>query len=227
MESVAQICGFMFMPLHIGHLQASFPFGTNPLGKPQRRASRGARDRFSMSRLLSYEWASWTTRDSGATSESTLPARATGPIATAMPVGVAHGTDVAAGHEGVRRKEGRAEGKLIRALNPTEGETSCLARDARPCSSPSSSSPSPERSSRAPQSRLGQSDTSEKAANWREAFSVLHAVAQWSVNLSNMAEKKAKSAQVKGYAHEMAVANRIRTPSSCASPRKKGSTSDR
>jgi predicted outer membrane protein len=53
----------------------------------------------------------------------------------------------------------------------------------------------------------GRADTSEKAANRSEPFVVLHAVAQWSINLSQLAEKKAKSDEVKSYAHDMATAN--------------------
>jgi predicted outer membrane protein len=53
----------------------------------------------------------------------------------------------------------------------------------------------------------GGADTSEKAAQLSENFSVLHAVDQWSVNLSEMADKKAKSDLVKGYARAIATAN--------------------
>jgi predicted outer membrane protein len=53
----------------------------------------------------------------------------------------------------------------------------------------------------------GHPDTAEKAADLSEPFSVLHAVSQWSINLSEMAGRKAKSDQVKGYAHDMATAN--------------------
>jgi predicted outer membrane protein len=52
-------------------------------------------------------------------------------------------------------------------------------------------------------------DTSEKAAKAKlgETFSVLHAVGQWAINLSGMAEKKAKSDLVKGYARDVVTAN--------------------
>ncbi len=50
------------------------------------------------------------------------------------------------------------------------------------------------------------SDTSEKA-ELTQAFSVLHATAQWGNNLSDMADKKAKSDLVKDYARSMAAAN--------------------
>lgn len=53
----------------------------------------------------------------------------------------------------------------------------------------------------------GQVDTRGKAANLSEAFTVLHAVGQWSVDLSQMAEKKAKSDLVKTFASEVATAN--------------------
>lgn len=49
----------------------------------------------------------------------------------------------------------------------------------------------------------GRPDTSEKAAKLSETFSALHAVGQWSVNLSEMADKRAKSDLVKGYAREV------------------------
>jgi len=57
---------------------------------------------------------------------------------------------------------------------------------------------------------LGRADTpekSEKAAKMSEVLSVLHAVSQWSTNLSEMADKRAKSDLVKGYARTMATAN--------------------
>ena len=53
----------------------------------------------------------------------------------------------------------------------------------------------------------GHADTPEKAAKLSEALSVLHAVSQWSINLSEMGDKRAKSDLVKNYAHAMADAN--------------------
>jgi len=53
----------------------------------------------------------------------------------------------------------------------------------------------------------GRSDTAEQAAKLNEAFSVLHAVGQYSTNLSEMANTRAKSDLVKGYAREMASSN--------------------
>jgi predicted outer membrane protein len=50
-------------------------------------------------------------------------------------------------------------------------------------------------------------DTPEHANKVGEAFSVLHAVGQWSVDLSKMADQKAKSPLVKDYAKQMATAN--------------------
>jgi predicted outer membrane protein len=47
----------------------------------------------------------------------------------------------------------------------------------------------------------------EKAGNAGEALTVLHAVGQWSIDLSKMAETKAKSDLVKNYAREMATKN--------------------
>jgi predicted outer membrane protein len=49
--------------------------------------------------------------------------------------------------------------------------------------------------------------TTEHAAQLSESFSELHAVGQWSVTLSEMADKRAKSDLVKSYAHTMATAN--------------------
>ncbi len=50
-------------------------------------------------------------------------------------------------------------------------------------------------------------DTPEKAAKLSESLSVLHAANQWSMNLSEMADKRAKSDLVKNYAHAVATAN--------------------
>jgi len=52
----------------------------------------------------------------------------------------------------------------------------------------------------------GRADT-EKAGKLGEALTVLHAVGQWSTDISKMAEKRAKSDLVKSYAREMATAN--------------------
>ena len=51
----------------------------------------------------------------------------------------------------------------------------------------------------------GRADTQEHAAKLNETFSVLHAVSQWSLNLSQMADKKAKSDLVKNYARTVAT----------------------
>jgi predicted outer membrane protein len=54
----------------------------------------------------------------------------------------------------------------------------------------------------------GQNNPSEKTGNkMSETFSVLHAVGQWSTDLSAMAEKNAKSDLVKSYAREVGSAN--------------------
>ena len=53
----------------------------------------------------------------------------------------------------------------------------------------------------------GHTDTPEKAAKLSEGLSVLHAVSQWSMNLSEMADKRAKADLVRNYAHGMATAN--------------------
>jgi predicted outer membrane protein len=53
----------------------------------------------------------------------------------------------------------------------------------------------------------GRVDTAEKAGKLGEALTVLHAVSQWSIDLSKMADKRAKSELVKDYAREMATAN--------------------
>jgi predicted outer membrane protein len=49
--------------------------------------------------------------------------------------------------------------------------------------------------------------TTEHAAQLSESFSELHAVSQWSVTLSEMADKRAKSDLVKSYARTIATAN--------------------
>ena len=53
----------------------------------------------------------------------------------------------------------------------------------------------------------GRADTPEKAAKMSKAFSVLDAVSQWSIKLSEMADQRAKSDLVKDYARQMATAN--------------------
>jgi predicted outer membrane protein len=53
----------------------------------------------------------------------------------------------------------------------------------------------------------GKVDTAEKVGTLGEALTVLHAVGQWSIDLSKMADKSAKSDLVKDYAREMATAN--------------------
>jgi predicted outer membrane protein len=53
----------------------------------------------------------------------------------------------------------------------------------------------------------GQVDTAEKAGNLGEALTVLHAVGQWSIDISKMADQKAKSELVKDYAREVATGN--------------------
>jgi predicted outer membrane protein len=52
----------------------------------------------------------------------------------------------------------------------------------------------------------GQMDTAE-AGNLGEVLTVLHAVGQWSIDLSKMADERAKSDLVKDYARKMATAN--------------------
>ena len=52
----------------------------------------------------------------------------------------------------------------------------------------------------------GEADTAE-TGKLGETFSVLHAVSQWSIELSEMADKRAKSDLVKDYARAMATAN--------------------
>jgi predicted outer membrane protein len=56
-------------------------------------------------------------------------------------------------------------------------------------------------------SALAAPETTGKSANLGEALTVLHAVGQWSIDLSKMADAKAKSDLVKGYAREMATKN--------------------
>jgi putative membrane protein len=125
-----------------------------------------------------------------------------GPFATAMPSELRMERTLLRGQEGI--EEGRARGKLIWA--PVPKERLMLSKrhaatfiplfivtlaGAAFASGPVS----------------GRPDTAEKAANWSEPFSVLHAVGQWSINLSQMAERKAKSDQVKAYARDVAAAN--------------------
>lgn len=53
----------------------------------------------------------------------------------------------------------------------------------------------------------GRVDAAEQPAKLTEVFTVLHAVGQWSIDLSAIADKRAKSSLVKDYAHEMATSN--------------------
>ena len=53
----------------------------------------------------------------------------------------------------------------------------------------------------------GGAATTEHSAQLSESFSELHAVSQWAVTLSEMADKRAKSELVKTYAHSVANAN--------------------
>jgi predicted outer membrane protein len=53
----------------------------------------------------------------------------------------------------------------------------------------------------------GQGDSPEKTAKLSEALSALHAASQWSMDLSEMADKRAGSDLVKNYARTMATAN--------------------
>jgi predicted outer membrane protein len=59
----------------------------------------------------------------------------------------------------------------------------------------------------APPPAPGPANTPEAAAKLSEAFSALYAVSQWSVNVSEMADTRAKSDLVKNYAHTVATAN--------------------
>jgi putative membrane protein len=52
-----------------------------------------------------------------------------------------------------------------------------------------------------------QADGQEKSVKVGEALTTLHAVSQWSTDLSQLAETKAKSDLVKEYARQMATAN--------------------
>jgi putative membrane protein len=52
----------------------------------------------------------------------------------------------------------------------------------------------------------GKTDAAE-TGNLGEVLTVLHAVGQWSIDLSKMADERAKSDLVKNYAREMATAN--------------------
>jgi predicted outer membrane protein len=53
----------------------------------------------------------------------------------------------------------------------------------------------------------GGADTSEKSAQLSVNFSALHAVNQWATKVSEMADQRAKSDLVKGYAHSIVTGN--------------------
>jgi predicted outer membrane protein len=104
----------------------------------------------------------------------------------------------------VSRKEERAEGKLIRASNQ-EKERIMLRKRLAAMFIPLFITITGGAFASTPPS--GGADTSEKAAQLNETFSDLHAVGQWSIKLSEMADTRAKSDLVKGYAHSVATGN--------------------
>lgn len=57
------------------------------------------------------------------------------------------------------------------------------------------------------QADTSRSEPSDKEAKLSRSFSLLHAVGQWANKLSEMADERAKSDLVKGYARTMATAN--------------------
>jgi predicted outer membrane protein len=59
----------------------------------------------------------------------------------------------------------------------------------------------------APPPAAEQANVHEQASRLSDSFSVLHAVGRWSINLSEMADKHAKSELVKDYARSMMAAN--------------------
>ena len=65
-------------------------------------------------------------------------------------------------------------------------------------------------------------DTTEKTAKLGETLTTLHAVGQWSVELSQMAQERAKSQLVKNYAREMATANEAKDAKLMAIAQKHG-----
>ena len=73
----------------------------------------------------------------------------------------------------------------------------------------------------------GGTATNEHAAQLSQSFSELHTVSQWSVTLSEMADKRAKSDLVKNYARTSRIPIRIWTQSSCPSLKSRESTSYR
>jgi predicted outer membrane protein len=62
----------------------------------------------------------------------------------------------------------------------------------------------------------------EKAAKVGEALTILHAVGQWSVDLSKLADERAKSELVKNYASEVATANADKDAKLVAAAQKHG-----
>ena len=58
-------------------------------------------------------------------------------------------------------------------------------------------------------SASAQADTAEKGGKLGEAFTVLHAVTQWSIDLSKLADDNAQSELVKGYAREIGAGRRV------------------
>jgi predicted outer membrane protein len=104
----------------------------------------------------------------------------------------------------VSRKDERAEGKLIRASSQKK-ERIMLRKRLAAMFIPVSISITGAAFAGNPTS--GGAETTEKAAQLSENLSVLHAVNQWSIKVSEMADTKAKSDLVKNYAHMIETAN--------------------
>jgi predicted outer membrane protein len=144
-----------------------------------------------------------TAKPVGIAHRTGVATRSTELFATAKPVGVAHGTEVA------KRSGGDRGTKARPGLEPKEKERLMLRKRLAVMFIPlviiTGIAGAGAAFAGGPAS--GRPETSDKAAKLSETFSVLHAVGQWSISLSEMADKKAKSDLVKGYAREVATAN--------------------
>jgi len=105
---------------------------------------------------------------------------------------------------GVFAEEERSEGKLIRASNQKKERIMLRTRLAAMfiplfiTGAALADNPKP----------MG-ADTTEGAAKVSATFSTLETVNKWAINISEMADKRAKSDLVKSYAHTVATANTI------------------
>src|SRR6186997_1262366 len=127
-------------------------------------------------------WGRSTPTDRQAESDST-------PVETPCATGVARSKEVIAAHPGCESR--RRKIMSLKGLAPMFMALFVIANTGAAFASPPAS---------------GKTDTAE-TGNLGEALTVLHAVGQWSIDVSKMADERAKSDLVKNYARTIATAN--------------------